>query len=248
MAMRDWRIAAMWTLAAIFRSAARDSRWEESKHPRDKEGKFKGNGAVNGRRVETDLQNAGNGAKIELEKRIAKGTRKRQKAIPMRYRESTEHYEKRVAQTWANQAQKKLEFYRKKNENKVVRKAVSDKRFEQLVIRAKKIGAIIIRGGEEVEKHLDNLKADAATMGDVILLRKNATVSEILEETYHVEQNKAGRNNDKDIRLRNILNEIDAKEYLLKNKAKYNITRAESGETEKQLKQYKKLLREYEGK
>jgi len=63
----------MWTLAAIFRSAARDSRWEESKHPRDKEGKFKGNGAVNGRRVETDLQNAGNGAKIELEKRIANG-------------------------------------------------------------------------------------------------------------------------------------------------------------------------------
>ncbi|MCD7959479.1 MAG: hypothetical protein LUF89_08415 [Ruminococcus sp.] len=67
--------------------------------------------------------------------------------------------------------------------------------------------------------------ADALIVGDVLMFRKDACISEILEETYHYEQNLNGLNNDKDIILQSILNEIDAKEYLIANAKKYKIPR-----------------------
>lgn len=49
------------------------------------------------------------------------------------------------------------------------------------------------------------------------------SVSEVLEETYHFMQNKSGMNDDKVEPLRTILNEIDAKRYLIKNAKRFNI-------------------------
>lgn len=46
---------------------------------------------------------------------------------------------------------------------------LSDKRFSQLTIQAKKIGAIIIRGSEEAERHLDKMNAFVFIIGNVLL-------------------------------------------------------------------------------
>lgn len=133
--------------------------------------------------------------------------------------------------------------YKKKTRTDI--KPISDKRYEQLTIEARKNGAIIIRGGAEVEKHLDLMHADAATIGDVILFREDACLSEVLEETHHFMQNRIGMNNDKEEPLRTYLNEIEAKEFLLKNAKKYKIPRSETELTKQQLEHYKKKLLEY---
>ena len=121
---------------------------------------------------------------------------------------------------------------------------ISDERFNQLTIEARKNGAIIIRGGEEVNKHLDKQGAAAAIIGDTILFRDNVCVSEVLEETYHFKQNLIELNVGKP--KRELLNEIDAKKWLLGVVDKYNIPRNETEITQKQLKIYEKLLGESE--
>jgi len=99
---------------------------------------------------------------------------------------------------------------------------------------------------EAAEKHLDFVGARASTLGiEAVLFRKDVTISEILEETYHIKQNRAGMNDDKDAELRTILNEIDAKEYLLKVANQYSIPRTEIEETKIQLEEYEKLLEDY---
>ena len=52
-------------------------------------------------------------------------------------------------------------------------------------------------------------------------------------------------NNDKEEPLRSILNEIEAKQYLLKNAKKYHIPRKEMEQTQKQLESYQKQLEDY---
>ena len=52
-------------------------------------------------------------------------------------------------------------------------------------------------------------------------------------------------NDDKGEPLRTILNEIDAKQYLLDNAAKYKIPRNELELTQKQLESYQKQLETY---
>ncbi|MGM9567998.1 MAG: hypothetical protein ACI3W6_07465 [Clostridia bacterium] len=66
-----------------------------------------------------------------------------------------------------------------------------------------------------------------------------------MEETYHFEQNLRKVNNDKPEPLRSILNEIDAKQFLLDNADKYKIPRNEVELTKEQLKSYQKRLEEY---
>lgn len=115
---------------------------------------------------------------------------------------------------------------------------ISEKRFNDLTIEARKNGAVVLRGGKEIEEHLDRANATAAVIGDTLLFREQASVSDVLEETYHFMQNKNGLNADKKEPLRTILNEIDAKQYLIRNAKKYNIPRAETEETEKHLERY----------
>ncbi len=117
---------------------------------------------------------------------------------------------------------------------------ISKERFDQLTIEARKNGATIIRGGEEVNRHLDNVNAAAAIIGDVILFRNEVCVSEVLEETYHFKQNLNGLN-DGHID-REILNEIDAKKWLITVKDKYKIPREEHELNKAQLEFYKKEL------
>ncbi len=123
-------------------------------------------------------------------------------------------------------------------------KPVSEERYQQLIVPLKKMGVTIIRG-EEAERHLDFMNAEASNFGtDIVFFRKNVSVSAILEETHHIRQNRRGMNDDKEEPLRSWLNEIDAKKYLLRVAKKYGIPREEIETTTIQLRQYEKLVKE----
>ena len=126
-------------------------------------------------------------------------------------------------------------------------KFISDEKFNSLTIEARKNGAVILRGTDEVEQHLDKMEANASTIGDVLLFRKDVCVSEVIEETYHFKQNMDKVNDDKGEPLRTILNEILAKEYIIKNEKKLKIPRNEIEFVKRQLENYQKQLKKYMG-
>jgi len=140
------------------------------------------------------------------------------------------------------------ELYRKAPDSRKGFKFISQERFDSLTIEAKKNGATIVRGTPEVEKHLIDMNASASHLGGALLFMKDVCISDVLEETYHYMQNMRGLNDDKESILRTILNEIDAKQYLLDNAKKYQIPRNELELTQKQLEGYKKQLEEYRRK
>lgn len=126
-------------------------------------------------------------------------------------------------------------------------KPVSERVFNDLTIEAKKDGAEVIRCeyGDSLYKHLEENNATASCIGDVLIFRPDATISEVLEETYHFQQNRKEMNADKDVILRTILNEIDAKKFILRNAKKHGVPRAEIEEITAHLEQYTKELEEY---
>lgn len=152
---------------------------------------------------------------------------------------------KNIEKLHSSDIMKSKEIFRKMDDTREEFKFISDKTFDKLTIQARKNGAIILRGTKEVEEHLDKMGAAASNIGDILLFRENVCVSEVLEETYHFEQNKVKLNNDKKEPLRTILNEIDAKQYLLENASKYQIPRKEVELTQKQLESYKNQLKKY---
>ena len=137
------------------------------------------------------------------------------------------------------------ELYRKAPDSRKGFKFISQERFDSLTVEARKNGATIVRGTPEVERHLTKMDASASHLGGTLLFMKDVCVSDVLEETYHHMQNLRGLNDDKESTLRTILNEIDAKQYLLDNAQKYKIPRNEIELTRKQLEGYKKQLEEY---
>ena len=166
-----------------------------------------------------------------------------------RAREQSYGFNKSVSQkaVWSNKnsldnSTKNAIMKRKKS---IVRniKPISDKMFNDLTIEARKNGALIIRGTPEAEKHLDLFKAHASSIGDIIFFRKEVSISEVLEETYHFKQTQLKMFDEYSHEMQTFLREIDAKEYLLKNAKKYNIPRTEIEETKKQLKHYQSLLK-----
>lgn len=139
------------------------------------------------------------------------------------------------------------EMYKKASDSRKDFKFISQERFDSLTIEAVKKGAIILRGTPEVEKHLMEMDASASSLGGALMFMKDVCVSEVLEETYHYMQDLRGLNDDKEAVLRTILNEIDAKQYILDNAQKYKVPRNELDLIQKQLEGYKKQLEEYEG-
>ena len=143
-------------------------------------------------------------------------------------------------------------IYRETNENRrlitpeLPYKPVTEERYQQLIIPLKKMGVTIMRGDADTERRLKMFGAQGITSGcDVVSFGKDVSISTILEETHHIRQNRRGLNDDKEISLRTILNEIDAKKYLLRVADKYGIPRGETEETKLQLKEYEAALKEY---
>lgn len=108
-------------------------------------------------------------------------------------------------------------------------------------------GGTIIRGGSDIEKHLDEMEADASNIGDVILLREDASTSEVLEEVFHFKQHKRGDYADADEQEMTVRREIDAQRYLLSVAKRYNIPESETEQTKMALAEYERRLDSIEG-
>lgn len=137
------------------------------------------------------------------------------------------------------------EMFKKRIDSRTGFTPISEKRFDELTIEAKKNGAVIERGTPEVEKHLDDMGAYASTIGDVLMFRSDATVGDVIEETHHFMQNLHKMNDDKPEPLRTYLNEIDAKRFIINNAQKYKVPRVEVDLARDELEFYEGLLNEY---
>jgi hypothetical protein len=125
------------------------------------------------------------------------------------------------------------------------RKGISDARFNQLTIDSRKKGAVIVKGGTWANNHLDEMGANASSLGNWLIFRDDVTISEVLEETYHFNQYLDKLYWDKDPELARILQEIEAKKYLIENRKKYRIPRVEDEESRQHLKYYQEELKKW---
>ena len=116
-----------------------------------------------------------------------------------------------------------------------------------------KQGGVIIRG-DDARRHLEMQGAYASYMSgaNVAFIRDDATVSDVLEEMYHAEQDKKKmflEYPDNEILIRR---EIDAQKYLLAVSKKYKIPVDEVETTQHNLEEYEarleKIIKEKEGK
>jgi hypothetical protein len=117
--------------------------------------------------------------------------------------------------------------------------------YQRITAEPLKHGVKIIRGDPYHEERLRKMHKSASTIGDTVFLSSDCTVSDVLEEMYHFEQNRKGLNSDKNATLRVLLNEIDAQEYLLSVSEKYKIPQEEIEVTKQNLLDYQEKLEEY---
>lgn len=120
----------------------------------------------------------------------------------------------------------------------IIYKAVFDKITEPVIRKGGNI--IIAKPGDENMRYLDSRQATAVTLDDMIILRHDATTTEVLEEVFHFNQNAGGKNNRYNADVRAILNEIEAQEYLISVAEQYKIPQQEREETKQLLEFYKR--------
>lgn len=116
--------------------------------------------------------------------------------------------------------------------------------YHKLTKPAIKAGADIRYADNEYQERLNKMGARAVTLGDVILFREDATTSDVIEEVFHFWQNHRKKYSKYGHKERELLCEIEVKEYLLSVTEKYNIPRIEQEETKEWLKIYKDKMRE----
>ncbi len=130
--------------------------------------------------------------------------------------------------------------HRKAGENgrEIINKAVYSKLTKPILEK----DGVIITASEENGwlKRMENVGATALSIDDAIIFREDATTTEVLEEVYHFQQNRAGRNNQYSHEQRFLMNEIEAQEYLISVADKYKLPQSERDETLKLLESYQR--------
>ena len=108
-----------------------------------------------------------------------------------------------------------------------------------------KHGGIIVRG-KEAERHLEKQGAYASYFmgGNFAFIRDDATVSDVLEEMYHAEQDRKNMFSEYPDREILVRREIDAQKYLISVAEKYKIPIKETEITQLNLKKYEARLSE----
>lgn len=96
-------------------------------------------------------------------------------------------------------------------------------------------------------EYLNARGADAMTVGKDVLLRKDATLSEVLEEEFHLDQEIRGDYSQLSVSEMTIRREIDAQRYLLSVTKDYKIPRIETEQTKAALVDYLEQLRAITG-
>ena len=139
-----------------------------------------------------------------------------------------------------------IDMYRQKPTHRKItedgRHVIDRATYNKVTAPAVKKGADIRTADESMMQYLESNHATAVTFGDTIILRPDATTTEVLEEVYHFNQNRSGLNAQYSAVQRQIMNEIDAQEYLLSVSDKYKIPKEEVEETKQLLEVYKKKM------
>lgn len=102
----------------------------------------------------------------------------------------------------------------------------------------------VVKRDAEAEEHLDKLGAGASSLDDAVLLRPDASTSEVLEEVFHFKQNLRGDYSDAPVDEMVARREIDAQKFLLSVAERYNIPISETELTKRNLARYESDLRE----
>lgn len=130
-------------------------------------------------------------------------------------------------------------------------KPVNESLYNSKTKYAERHGCIVLRGTEESERHLDSLCRDGEVIdaayipgAKIIIFRENPNTSELLEETYHFEQDLRGDHNEQSPEIMILLREIDAQRYLLRSAKRYNIPKEESDQTQQMLDYYLRRLKD----
>ena len=102
------------------------------------------------------------------------------------------------------------------------------------------------------DEYLDAIEARASTipLGGgrcSILLRSNPTKSDVIEELIHVGQERTGRFGLMGTGYSGLQREIEAKEYLIRNRKRLGIPNTETRQSIRLLRQHREELRELEG-
>ena len=85
-----------------------------------------------------------------------------------------------------------VELTRKQDKPRRRVKVVNDALYNSQKNYVERHGGKVIRGDKEWEDHLDKMGAGASAVGDTIILRNDATTSEVLEEVFHFWQSQRG--------------------------------------------------------
>ena len=133
-------------------------------------------------------------------------------------------------------------MHRRTGENN--RQIISKATYHKLINPVVQKGGMIITASDDNKwmDYLDRRGATAVTLEDVIIFRPDATTTEVLEEVYHFNQNRASLNNQYPSQQRMVLNEIDAQEYLIRVADKYKIPQSEREETKALLELYRNQM------
>ena len=147
----------------------------------------------------------------------------------------------------------KINFMRRARYAESLRRKIGDQgqeiidkpTYNKLTKKFLRNGGIIIRG-EDARKHLESQNAYASYMigGNFAFIRDDATISDVLEEMYHAEQDRQNifsNYPDKEILLRR---EIEAQKYLISVVEKYKIPLEQTKVTQQNLARYETRLKE----
>ena len=102
----------------------------------------------------------------------------------------------------------------------------------------------VVKRDAEAEEHLDKLGAGASSLDDAVLLRPDASTSEVLEEVFHFKQNLRGDYSDAPVDEMVARRETDAQKFLLSVAERSNIPILETELTKRNLARYESDLRE----
>jgi len=114
-----------------------------------------------------------------------------------------------------------------------LRVPMEEDEFNRIKAAFERKGNIMVQS-TDADRHLDNLDANASTIGsDIILFRSGSppTRSEIFEELIHTSQNRTGRATGTNW----VEMEIEAKQRLIRNQRVYRIPDLENADTLKHL-------------
>lgn len=94
-------------------------------------------------------------------------------------------------------------------------KPINEQLYSTLKNIVERRGGEFLRGGEEVERHLDAQQAAASQVGGAIMFHDPPNTSEVLEEVFHFQQDQRGDYSDLPPDEMVLRREIAAQNYLL---------------------------------